>query len=144
MILHSRAEWLIQYRVSCIYSLALNQRHYSNLQDDYGMHAKKGLRKVDWFKPVNPELKNALPFGIRKTPTKIGEGTGVSTKKERTRRPSHDGTVYFDPKNNRWIGQLPAVRKWDGTIKRPSVSGGTQAEVLEKLRQFKASYPGEK
>lgn len=93
---------------------------------------------MDWFKPVTPELKNALPFGIRKAPTKFGEGTGVSTKKERTRRPSHDGTVYFDPKNNRWIGQLPAVRKWDGTIKRPSVSGGTQAEVLEKLRQLQA------
>ena len=93
---------------------------------------------MDWFKPVNPELKNALPFGIRKTPTKFGEGTGVSTKKERTRRASHDGTVYYDKTRERWVGQLPAVRKWDGTVKRPSVTGLSRDEVILKMRKLEA------
>ena len=98
---------------------------------------------MDWFKPVDLEQKIFLPVGIRKTPTKLREGTGVSTKNERTRRPSHDGTVYYDKKHERWIGQLPAVRRWDGSMKRPSVSGKSQGEVIDKLKslQVKAMSP---
>ena len=102
------------------------------------MHAKKGVRKMDWFKPVDLEQKIFLPVGIRNTPTKLRGGTGVSTKNERTRRPSHDGTVYYDKARERWVGQLPATRKWDGTMRRPSVTGKSQDEVIIKMRQMSA------
>ena len=62
----------------------------------------------------------------------------MSTKKEKTRRPSHDGTVYFDKTRERWVAQLPAVRKWDGTVKRPSVTGKSRDEVVLKMRKLEA------
>lgn len=93
----------------------------------------------NWFQRVSLQQKPVLPVGIRTVSTTFREGAGVSTKKKtKTKRLNHDGTVYYDEKRDRWVAQLPAVRRWDGTIKRTSVTARTQPEVLEKKRLLEA------
>ena len=63
----------------------------------------------------------------------------METKKRKSsRRPNQDGTVYYDANHDRWIGQLSAVRRWDGSIQRRSVSGKSREEVIERKRRLEA------
>ncbi len=54
-------------------------------------------------------------------------------RQRNNRRPSGEGTVYFDARRRRWEGQI-RVTASDGTTARRKVTAATETEVRQKLR----------
>ncbi len=65
----------------------------------------------------------------------------AATKKQKNkkRRPRGTGSIYYDAKRKRYIGQV-VVEYGDGSTGKKTVSGITKTEVSDKLRdiQFRA------
>ena len=63
----------------------------------------------------------------------------AKTQKNKKRRPRGTGSIYYDDKRKRYIGQV-VVQYGDGTTGKKTVSGITKTEVSDKLRdiQFRA------
>ena len=63
----------------------------------------------------------------------------AKTQKNKKRRPRGTGSIYYDDKRKRYIGQV-VVQYGDGTTGKRTVSGITKTEVSDKLRdiQFRA------
>jgi len=56
------------------------------------------------------------------------------------RRDRGDGTLYFDERRDRWIGQLDLGTDHTGQRRRPKVSGRTRAEVRIKLMELRDKH----
>ena len=49
------------------------------------------------------------------------------------KRGNGEGTIFYNEKLNRWVGQFTAGRKIDGSLNRKAVYGKTRKEVKEKI-----------
>ena len=58
----------------------------------------------------------------------------------RTRRDRGDGTLYFDDRTQRWVGQLDLGRDYTGKRHRPKVTGRSRAEARVKLLELRAKH----
>ena len=55
------------------------------------------------------------------------------TKKTKKRRPRGTGSIYYDNKRKRYIGQI-VVKYGDGSTGKKTVTGKTKTQVADKLR----------
>ncbi len=55
-----------------------------------------------------------------------------------TRRAHGDGSIYFDEKRERWVGQLDLGRRSNGRRKYRRVTARTKSEVGQRLREIRA------
>lgn len=56
-----------------------------------------------------------------------------------TRRGHHEGSVFFDPERNRWVGKVTLPGDGTGRQRRSKVVGRTKSEVRDKLKRLQAS-----
>ncbi|MDA1359815.1 site-specific integrase [Glycomyces luteolus] len=66
----------------------------------------------------------------------------TSAKKPTGRKQARkgDGSIYWDEKNQCYVGSISLGTKPDGTRNRPSVRGATQKEVRAKLKELKDDF----
>lgn len=55
-----------------------------------------------------------------------------------TRRGHHEGSVFFDPDRNRWVGKVTLPGDGTGRQRRAKVVGKTKSEVRDKLKRLQA------
>ncbi|MGB4504764.1 MAG: hypothetical protein WBI44_07695 [Syntrophaceticus sp.] len=57
-------------------------------------------------------------------------------KGKQKRRSSGEGTIYFREDRQRWVAEIPiGIDPITGRMKRKTVSGHTEGEVIDKKRQ---------
>lgn len=71
----------------------------------------------------------------------ITEGT-VEKKRKKKNRAAGEGSLYFDAKQNLWIGSVMVGYRLDGKPDRRKVKAKRQDECLEKLSALKARAAG--
>ena len=59
----------------------------------------------------------------------------AATQKTKRRRPKGTGSIYYDKKRKRYIGQT-AVEYGDGSTGKKTVTGKTKTEVTDKLKEL--------